>query len=71
MTLTVVCGQTKLHIFDEEAKLTLCGLKFHESFFRCARDMVLGSEDWNRENPPPGSWGPVKMCRKCFPGGKG
>ena len=69
MTLTVVCGQTKLHIFDEEAKLSSVGSSSTRASSAAPGTWYSGQKTGTET--PPGSWGPVKMCRKCFPGGKG
>ena len=56
MTLDLIASRTKLHIFDTEERLTLCGLKWHESFMRPIERIITDNS---------------KLCKKCFPGEKG
>ena len=56
MTLDLNASRTKLHIFDTEERLTLCGLKWHESFMRPIERIITDNS---------------KLCKKCFPGEKG
>lgn len=54
--LILIAGQTKLHVYDRERKLTLCELRWHESFGR-PQDRIVVEKS--------------KICEVCFPGEKG
>lgn len=48
----LVASATKLHVFDDVAHLTLCGFRFHQSFYKPTDKEVFEG---------------LKLCATCFP----